>query len=127
MLKWLFRKKEADKPEPAQQAEAGAVNADATLELTGRTIRKNVKPVVGSSILELADHNGVDWMSNCKRGTCARCRCHVSVGMELLTEPNAAELDRLGEEELEQGFRLGCQARIEKSGGNIVVKHAPYF
>ena len=128
MLKWLFRKKEADKPGPSQQETgAGADNASATLELTGRTIHKHVTPVVGSSILELADRNGVDWMSNCKRGTCARCRCHVSAGMEFLTEPNAAELDRLEAEELEQGFRLGCQARIKKSGAKIVAKHASYF
>jgi 2Fe-2S ferredoxin len=123
MLKWLFRKK---KPNLSEPQAAAWDDASATLELTGRTIRKLVVPVPGASILELADRNGVDWMSNCKRGTCARCRCLVQEGMEFLSEPNPAEIDRLEEEELAQGYRLGCQVRI-KEAGNIVVKHASYF
>lgn len=122
MLTWLFKKKKPNLPEPQETMD----DASATLELMGRTIRKRVVPVAGSSILELADRNGVDWMSNCKRGTCARCRCLVQEGMEYLTEPNEAEWNRLEEEELTQGYRLGCQARIQENG-KIVVKHASYF
>jgi len=96
------------------------------IELKGRKIRRKANPVVGVSILELAEKHGVDWSSNCRRGTCARCRCLVIEGREFLTEPNAAEIDRLTEEEIDKGYRLGCQARVERCG-NIVVQHASYF
>ncbi len=117
LLSWLRKKNEVDiKP----------AGAEALVELRGRSVTRTVVPVVGASILELADRNDVDWQSNCKRGTCARCRCRVSEGMAFLTEPNRAELDRLDKEEIEQGYRLGCQARIA-SAGKMAVKHAPYF
>lgn len=96
------------------------------IELKGRKIRRKVNTAVGASILELAERHGVDWNSNCRRGTCARCRCLVIEGREFLTAPNDAETARLTEEEIDQGYRLGCQAKVEHSG-NIVVEHASYF
>jgi 2Fe-2S ferredoxin len=96
------------------------------VELKGRKIRRVVEPVIGSSILELAERNRVDWLSNCRRGTCARCRCLVEEGMELLSGPSEAEKARLEREELEEGYRLGCQARLIRPG-KVVVRHAPYF
>lgn len=94
--------------------------------LTGRTIQKEVLPIIGSSILQLAEKNKVDWSSNCRRGICARCRSKVLDGMEYLSEPNEAEIARLEPEEIEEGFRLGCQATVTRTG-NIIIKHSPYF
>lgn len=99
---------------------------EAWLELQGKRVTRSIVPVVGSTILELADRNRVDWQSHCQRGTCARCRCQVLEGGDRLAEPTSAELARLTPEELERGYRLGCQVRIA-SAGKIVVKHAPYF
>jgi len=96
------------------------------MTLTGRSIRRNVKPEIGSSILKHAEMHKVDWSSNCRRGTCARCRSKVIEGMAFLSAPNDAEIARLEPEELEAGFRLGCQATVRKEG-KIVIKHAPYF
>jgi len=96
------------------------------ITLTGRTRTKQVASGVGRSLLELAQQAGVDWQFNCSRGTCARCRCRVERGMELLGEPNDAEWDRLGPDELEQGYRLGCQAVVEREG-EIVAVNRTYF
>lgn len=99
---------------------------DKLIELSGREVQKSVAPVLGMTVLDLAERNDVDWNSFCKRGTCARCRCFVSVGVRHLSAPNQAEEQRLDPEELEEGYRLGCQSRIE-SVGPVKIKHAPYF
>lgn len=96
------------------------------VELKGKNIQRHVAPVIGMTVLELAERNEVDWNSYCKRGTCARCRCHVSEGMEYLSLPNEAEEKRLDPEEIDEGYRLGCQTKLDKIGV-ISIKHAPYF
>lgn len=96
------------------------------IELKGRLKRKTVEPVVGRTVLELALKHEVDWGFSCTRGTCSRCRCLVTSGMEHLSEPNQVELDSLENEELEQGFRLGCQTKVT-SDGEITVHNKPYF
>jgi len=128
MFKRWFRKKERI-PETAQPMNDDPQLNDEhrqTITLKGRTIERSVYPTIGASILQHADKHKVDWSSNCRRGTCARCRCRVIEGAEYLSQPNKAELARLEPEEIEAGFRLGCQAIVEKEG-KIVVRHAPYF
>ncbi|MFK7696443.1 2Fe-2S iron-sulfur cluster-binding protein [Paenibacillus sp. HJGM_3] len=97
------------------------------LELKGRSKRMTVEPVPGRTILELAMKHGVDWGFNCTRGTCARCRCLVVEGRAALMPPTEAEELRLEPEELEQGYRLGCQTRIERPDAHFVVALKPYF
>jgi len=96
------------------------------LTLTGRTLTKSGEVQVGSSLLAAARKLGVDWQFNCSRGTCARCRCLVKEGRELLNEATDAEWDRLGPEELDEGYRLGCQAVIVKPG-TITAVNRTYF
>ncbi len=96
------------------------------LVLKGRKVQKTVAPETGLTILDIAIRYEVDWGFSCTRGSCARCRCFVSKGMELLKAPTEAEEIRLEPEELEQGFRLGCQAVIREVG-QITVTHKPYF
>lgn len=86
------------------------------ITLKGRTLTKDAPIKLGKSLLEHALATGVDWQFNCSRGTCARCRCVVEEGAGLLSEPNDAEWDRLGPDELDDGFRLGCQAVVMKQG-----------
>lgn len=125
MWKRLFRKKKDDAKADLPEILAGERDT-VYIELRGRTVQRKLKPVTGASILELAERGGVDWNSHCRRGTCARCRSYVAEGSECLTEPNEAETARLDEEEIAEGYRLGCQARVARNG-RIVVKHAPYF
>lgn len=110
---------------PAAEERMEAV-PDRIIELTGREVQRSVAPVLGMTVLDLAERNEVDWNSFCKRGTCARCRCMVVEGIEYLSEPNLAEERRLDPEEIEEGYRLGCQSRIE-TVGPVKIKHAPYF
>lgn len=96
------------------------------IEMTGRTISKTVPNEKGVTLLALAKKHNIDWGYNCTRGTCARCRCFVTEGVVELANPTEEELDRLEPEEIEQGFRLGCQA-IVKGEGSVVVANKPYF
>jgi 2Fe-2S ferredoxin len=50
----------------------------------------------------------------------------VQEGFELLSESSDAEWDRLGPEELEAGYRLGCQAYVEREG-SIKAVNKTYF
>jgi len=45
----------------------------------------------------------------CGMGKCARCACRVLKGAEHLPEPNWKEKKQLGDERLNEGFRLVCQ------------------
>lgn len=96
------------------------------LTLKGRTIVATTEAKIGATLLEIAQREGVDWLFNCSRGTCARCRCLVTEGAEHLEESTDAEWDRLGPDELEAGYRLGCQARIA-SNGTISAANRTYF
>jgi len=96
------------------------------ITLKGRKIEKQVEFDSGLTILDLAMKHDVDWSFSCTRGTCARCRCYVKEGGEWMNEPTDAELDRLEPEEIEQGFRLGCQA-VVKQDGPVTVLYKPYF
>jgi 2Fe-2S ferredoxin len=96
------------------------------LELKGRSKVATVQPEKGLTILDHALKHNVDWGFSCTRGTCARCRCFVSAGAEALSEPNEAEHNRLEPEEIEQGYRLGCQAEVRRDG-DISVTLKTYF
>jgi ferredoxin, 2Fe-2S len=96
------------------------------LTLTGRTLTKTMDAKMGLTLLEHALKSGVDWSFNCSQGTCARCRCLVPVGSDLLAEPTDAEWDRLGPDELDEGYRLGCQAAVVKNGALKAVNKT-YF
>lgn len=96
------------------------------LDLKGRTIRKQVEAVIGQSLLDHAIANQIDWQFSCTRGTCARCRCLVLEGGAYLAELTDAEWDRLDDDEIEEGYRLGCQAMV-KTDGNIVAENRTYW
>ncbi|WP_411551709.1 2Fe-2S iron-sulfur cluster-binding protein [Paenibacillus lautus] len=125
MFKFWKNKKGGESSSPAVEETREAV-PDQIIELTGREVQRSVAPVLGMTVLDLAERNEVDWNSFCKRGTCARCRCMVVEGIEYLSEPNLAEERRLDPEEIEEGYRLGCQSKIE-AVGPVKIKHAPYF
>jgi ferredoxin, 2Fe-2S len=96
------------------------------LDLRGRSVRKSVEGKLGRSLLDIALKNKIDWGNSCTRGTCARCRCFIHVGGELLSPPNEAEYDRLGEDEIAEGYRLGCQAKVIAEG-DIQAVNKTYF
>lgn len=50
----------------------------------------------------------------CGMGRCAKCACKVLAGADHLPPANWKEKKQLGEERLEQGYRLMCQLWINK-------------
>ncbi len=96
------------------------------LTLKGRTVVKTVEIETGKTLLDHAIANGIDVGFSCTRGTCARCRVYVEEGRELLSEPNDAEYDRMDEDELDAGYRLGCQA-VVKRDGDVRAVNRTYF
>ncbi len=97
-----------------------------SVQLMGRTVIKSVESKLGVSLLQHAIQHDVDWQHMCTRGTCARCRCIIEEGAEHLEEPTKAEHARLDPEELDEGYRLGCQA-IVKNSGKIIARNKTYF
>ncbi|MFD0670434.1 2Fe-2S iron-sulfur cluster-binding protein [Cohnella sp. GCM10027633] len=96
------------------------------ITLTGKTRTTTIEPTTGATLLKLAQDAGIDWLYNCSRGTCAKCRCIVTEGVSLLAESTDEEWERLGPDELEAGYRLGCQAVVAQAG-TIAAKNKPYF
>ncbi|AQS51579.1 MAG TPA: (2Fe-2S)-binding protein [Paenalcaligenes hominis] len=50
----------------------------------------------------------------CGMGRCAKCACRIVNGAEHLPVANWKEKKQLGEERLEQGYRLMCQLWINE-------------
>ncbi|HEV2385818.1 MAG TPA: 2Fe-2S iron-sulfur cluster-binding protein [Candidatus Acidoferrales bacterium] len=76
------------------------------------------------SFLDVAKNCGVHLEHACG-GNCACTTCHVVIkkGEEMLSEMQDEEADRLDmAADLTLHSRLGCQAVIEKSDGEIVVE-----
>lgn len=96
------------------------------ITLIGKTLTKTTEAQLGQSLLKIAQEASVDWQFNCSRGTCARCRCIILEGADYLSEVNDAEWDRLGPDELDAGYRLGCQAVVEQDG-SIKAMNKTYF
>jgi ferredoxin len=56
------------------------------------------------------------------RAQCGTCRIKIISGAEHLTRPNSLEKERLGEELLNQGYRLACQTH---AAGDVVIEIPP--
>ncbi len=95
--------------------------------IQGRTVAKTIVPMIGKTLLDHALQEDIDMGFSCARGTCARCRCWIKEGGALLAPPTDAEWDRLEEQELADGYRLGCQAVVITAGQPMHIVHKPYF
>ncbi|MBN1372439.1 MAG: DUF4445 domain-containing protein [Anaerolineaceae bacterium] len=75
-----------------------------TLQPAGR----RVEVEAGTNLLEAAQKAGIEMVASCGGiGICATCRVRVVDGK--VTPPGATEVEELGREQLEAGFRLACQ------------------
>lgn len=54
----------------------------------------------------------------CGGGLCGTCRVRIVDGQENLSKVMKKEVDRLGNEKIEQGFRLACQTFVT---GDVTV------
>lgn len=56
------------------------------------------------------------------RGFCSTCRCRVVSGAEQLSPVTDAEYRLLTPIQLQEGYRLGCQAAVEGSGVEAIAR-----
>lgn len=60
------------------------------------------------NVLDAAKIEKVKVKHFCKRGICGKCAIKVLEGE--FSKPNEKEIKKLGQEKIDQGYRLGCQA-----------------
>jgi uncharacterized 2Fe-2S/4Fe-4S cluster protein (DUF4445 family) len=78
------------------------------------------------SIYDALSQAGVRINSLCGgKGTCGKCRVLIQKGAQLLREPSNSELEKLSNNDIEKGWRLACQVKldpvkIEKSRNNTL-------
>jgi len=78
----------------------------------------------GETLLEAASDAGINVNSICGgEGLCGKCRVIIREGGQNLSLPTEAEKRALSKEDLNNGFRLACQAKIEKEG--LIVIEVP--
>ena len=86
---------------------------------------KEITGTEGSSLLDICESHPLDVeLNHSCGGFCACSTCHVIVekGAELLSEKEEDEEDRLGiTESATPKSRLGCQARLVASEGELVL------
>ncbi len=87
---------------------SGEVN-EIIAELDGERHNITLKP--GESILDAANRIGIDPPFSCQSGVCTTCRCKVLSG-EVEMENNFG----LGEDEVEEGYRLSCISKPTSAG-----------
>ena len=80
----------------------------------------------GTYLIDAAKRLGAPLGTGCTRGKghCTSCLLHVLTGADLLSTPGTVEHSALGTDQLSQGFRLACQAKIEGSG-EVAVRSVP--
>lgn len=65
---------------------------------------------VETNLLASAIRNNAELPYKCGGGLCGTCKIHVEEGAENLTKVRKHEVQRLGEDQLEQGYRLACMS-----------------
>lgn len=80
----------------------------------------------GTYLIDAARRMGVSLGEGCTigKGECPSCLVSVKSGAALLSEPSAAELKQLNEEDLAQSHRLACQVKLQFSGEVVVMTAA---
>ena len=84
-------------------------------------IGRRVEAKEGETILQAAQHGGIGLAAVCGgAGTCRRCQVQVMTGQVSL--PTESERDLLKQEQISEGFRLACQARVR---GDLKINVPP--
>jgi 2Fe-2S ferredoxin len=80
----------------------------------------------GTYLIDAARRMGASLGTGCTagKGECPTCVVSVKSGAELLSPPSVAEEKQLGPDNLDQSYRLACQAKIENHGEVVVLLNA---
>lgn len=66
----------------------------------------------GENMLDAALDRDVELDYSCRNGSCDSCLVRILAGINNVSPPTQAEIDMIGEEEIQKGFRLSCQVRV---------------
>jgi uncharacterized 2Fe-2S/4Fe-4S cluster protein (DUF4445 family) len=78
---------------------------------------KHVAVPIGRTLLEVAQELGVEISAVCGGvGTCGKCKVLVKEGAALLEPPTASEKSFIRDDEIDFGYRLGCEAVMRVDG-----------
>jgi len=92
----------------------------AEVELKFENENRSGVVAVGSYLIDAANRLGVE--VECEgRGESDLCAMKITQGRDLLSSPTAAEQTELGEQRLNAGERLSCQAKLEKAGEIVIM------
>jgi uncharacterized 2Fe-2S/4Fe-4S cluster protein (DUF4445 family) len=77
----------------------------------------------GTYLIDAARRMGANLGAGCTagKGDCPSCVISVKTGEDLLSRPSAAEQKQLGNEYLDQAYRLACQTKLENPGDVVVM------
>src|SRR6185436_1824486 len=77
----------------------------------------------GTYLIDAARRMGANLGAGCTagKGDCPSCVISVKTGEDLLSTPSAAEQQQLGNEYLDQAYRLACQTNLENPGDVVVM------
>ena len=83
---------------------------------------KTIELEIGDTLYEALSRLNIPIQSLCSgRGKCGRCKVKIVKGTLFLNYITPTEFQQLTEKEVEDGFRLACQAKISMVPGAIVV------
>ncbi len=87
---------------------------------------RRAKASYGKTLLEVSREIGINIVSICGgRGLCGKCRIIIREGAASLSSPSEIERRMFSDEDLENGFRLACQARVTDRA-TVVVEVPSY-
>jgi ring-1,2-phenylacetyl-CoA epoxidase subunit PaaE len=98
-------KESALTPGPSPASGRGEEETEVTVLMDGRRRSFVMNRVTGESVLDAAEHNGLDLPFSCRAGVCSTCRTKVVKGSVEMEQNYALE-----PWELEQGYVLACQS-----------------
>ncbi|WP_394232968.1 2Fe-2S iron-sulfur cluster-binding protein [Niallia oryzisoli] len=83
------------------------------------TSEKTIEVPENSSVLRMSLRYDGELPNRCGGGICGNCVCKIEEGAEFLDNVKVQERRKLGDELLEQGYRLGCQTFV--TNGDIKI------
>ena len=96
---------DADEPPAEALGQADAAAAEISVQLDGES--HQVSGQQGGLLLDTLEEAGLDAPYSCRAGACAACMCRLDAG-----EVELAQNHVLDQNDLDQGWILGCQAII---------------
>lgn len=86
--------------------------------VTFQTSGKSIEIDKDSNLLRMSIRYEGSIPFKCGGGLCGTCRVQIIDGQENLSKVMKKEIDRLGQERLDQGYRLACQTFVT---GDITI------